>query len=164
MSANPRRWPRWLREVLLAVLVPIGVMIGLVLLLGLFTGAIPVNACTVENKRLDVSALDFWIRDEDCDAFLYKGGSTSVLVSRRGESDRTLLFKFTPVWWAPPPVVDVDEPKSKIVISVATVGSIYSQRSVWNDMTITYDIWNPSDPRLVDLRRRCRDLDRCGAR
>lgn len=159
MSVDRQRSSRWLRELLLVSFLPLLVMILVAFLFGIFTGIIPVNACITKIKRIsDFSGLYFEIEDDDCDAFFYKGESMSVLVSRKGRgAKKTLLFKFTPVWWVPPPDIKVDNQKSTILISVAMIGSTYSRLEKWRDMTVEYDIWKPDEPRFIELQRRCQD-------
>lgn len=130
---------------------------GPFLLIAIFSGVIPLHACIITSKQIsDASGLDFEIRDEDCDAFLYKGESMAVLVSSRvGPRDQVTVFKFTPVWWVPPPDIKVDKEHSTILISVAAIGSIYFRVGRWSDMRIEYDIWKADEARFIDLARRC---------
>lgn len=149
--------PGWtpMRNLLWASVMPLG-MVGVVLLYA-FWIIMPIDVCLSETKETlsNLGGLDFAAVETDCDA-LAKDAAMRVFVSKTGESEKTLLFRYTPVWWVPPPEITVDAQRRSIAISVAMVEGIDSQLKTWNGMTVSYDIWKPDDPRLEALRRQRR--------
>jgi hypothetical protein len=86
----------------------------------------------------------------------------SVFAAKTGESAKTLLFKFTPVFGVPPPEIKIDPQSHTILISVAMIEGRDTQRQTWNGITVRYDVWGVHDPRTDALRRRiCPDPSAC---
>jgi hypothetical protein len=143
-------WPWW-RNWLWASVMPLA-MVGVVVLFGVVIGVIPVpiNDCVTTGKAElhNRAGLDFTVNETDCDA----DSAMSVFVAKTGGNEKTLLFKYDPVLWVPPPEIKVDRQARTILISVAMIEGTYSRLETWNGMSVKYDIWKPDDPRLKVLR------------
>jgi hypothetical protein len=113
---------------------------GYVLLAGMQYVLTDYYFCNTEIYRelYDMSGFDFEISETDCDT-LAKDASVSVLVSRHGETTKTLLFKYDPIYYLPLPSITLPDQRT-IKISVPKVSSLFFERSSWNGLAITYDI------------------------
>jgi hypothetical protein len=111
------------------------------------------DPCVTEIKRQlhDVAGLDFEISETQCD-LLAKDAGTSVLVSKTGEYEKTLLFKFGPIDDDLLPEIQVDQRGSTILISISNISFIYSQRDRWRDMAIKYDIGHIDYPSVSKVQ------------
>lgn len=131
----------WGRNLLWASVMPLA-MIGVTLLVAIGIGVIPLNGCTTESKKQisNLAGFDFEVTHTDCDVGLYKGAAMSLFVSKAGEGEKALLFKFGPEDDDLIPEIKVDEHDSTILISISDISFVYSQRDRWRDMAIKYDI------------------------
>jgi hypothetical protein len=128
------KWLRWV--VRLAMLWGAGYLLLLVIS-EVFTSYV---FCTTEILKTvyDLSGFDFEISETDCDA-LSKDASVSVLASKHGETKKTLLFKYDPIWYASMPLITPLDQRT-VRISIPRVSSLFFQRDSWDGLSITYDI------------------------
>jgi hypothetical protein len=140
VSDEPDRRLGWWRSILWAGVMPLA-MVATVLLVAVGVGIIPLHACITESKQKisDLSGLDFEISETDCDT-LAKDASMSVVVAKHGDREKTLLFKFMPVYGVPLPNIAVDAQRSTILISVPEIEDIFSRQKRWRDLAIKDDI------------------------
>ena len=85
-----------------------------------------------------ISGYDFEITETDCDA-IAKESWISVFASKQGDGDKTLLFKYDPIYYEPiPEITPLDGNTAKI--SVPKIAVLLYQRDKWQSLRIHYDI------------------------
>jgi hypothetical protein len=114
--STDRTWG-WGRNLLWASVMPLA-MVGVTLLVAIGIGVIPLNGCDAERKKKisNLAGLDFEVTDTDCDVGLYKGAAMSVFVSKTGEGEKALLFKFEPEDDDLLPEIKVEQQNSTILV------------------------------------------------
>jgi hypothetical protein len=99
-------------------------------------------ACLTQTlqKIPNLSGYDFEISETSCD-LIAKDDAVSILVSKSGRKQQTLLFKYDPWGVATdfPPAITFVDPHT-IKISIARVSSLFSRRDQWDGLNIVYDI------------------------
>jgi hypothetical protein len=152
MSTDRNSWG-WGRNLLWASVMPLA-MVGVTLLVAIGIGVIPLNGCDAERKKKisNLAGLDFEVTDTDCDVGLYKGAAMSVFVSKTGEGEKALLFKFEPEDDDLLPEIKVEQQNSTILVSISRISSIYLRKDRWRNMTVKYDIGHTDYPRADKIQ------------
>jgi hypothetical protein len=95
----------------------------------------PVCRTEVQGRLAGLSGFDFEISETSC----FFDPAVSVFVSKAGEKQKTLLFKYTPIYVGPyPTVTSIDE--HAVQISVSPVSSIFCRKDKWETLTVKYGI------------------------
>jgi hypothetical protein len=129
-------------------------MVGVTLLVAIGIGVIPLNGCDVESKKRvsNLAGLDFEVTHTDCDVGLYKGAAMSIFVSKTGEGEKALLFKFEPEDDDLLPKIKVQQQNSTILVSISRISSIYLRKDRWRNMSVEYDIGHVDYPSSGEIQ------------
>ena len=94
-------------------------------------------ACITEERgrTAGLSGFDFEISETAC----FHDLGVSVFVSKAGEKKKALLFKYTPYYVGPHPII-TSIGEHAIQISVLRVSSIFCRKEKWETLTVKYDI------------------------
>jgi hypothetical protein len=104
------------------------------------------TSCFVKNEAElpDVKGFHIQVISASCDTFS-KDLSFSVLIAKDGTKEKDVLFKYWPDTKNPLPTV-AGLPGQRLLISIPSVISIYSQVHQWHATTIDYDIGSVAYP------------------
>ena len=86
-------------------------------------------------RTAGLSGFDFEISETAC----FHDLGVSVFVSKAGEKKKALLFKYTPYYVGPYPII-TSIGEHAIQISVLRVSSIFCRKEKWETLTVKYDI------------------------
>jgi hypothetical protein len=93
---------------------------------------------TAHQRVAGLSGIDFEISERGCDLF-GKDTTTSVFISKAGETKKTLLFKyFSPGVDTTPSIALLDD--HTIQISLWRVPFIFCRKDKWETLTVKYNI------------------------
>jgi hypothetical protein len=109
-------------------------------------------ACITEERgrTSGLSGFDFEISETAC----FHDLGVSVFVSKAGEKKKALLFKYTPYYVGPYPII-TSIGEHTVQISVSRVSSIFCRSDKWDALTVKYDIGSVEYPGVQSQPPEC---------